>query len=157
MSSPDPAAPLDPLTLRAGLLLDAVETQRREAGELLAELRGQLQGLPGLLSSQVRAGLAHEPPGWRTVVRRALPGALVAAVAGAAPLAVAGLLLPSPAGIEALRARRAELSAAIATLEREGGRTQLRRCGASARLCVRIEAGAPAYGAGGEFRVVKGY
>ncbi len=157
MSSPEPAAPLDPLTLRAGLLLDAVETQRREAGELLAELRGQIQDLPGLLSSQVRAGLAPEPPGWRTAMRRALPAALVAAAAGAVPLAVAGLLLPSPAGIEALRASRAELSAAVAALERDGGRAQLRRCGVSARLCVRIDPGAPAYGAGGEFRVVKGY
>ncbi len=157
MSSPEGSAPLDPATLRAGLLLEAVETQRREAGELLADLRGQLQGLQGLLREEVRAALAQHPHTWGAVVQRALPGALIATLATAVPVAVGLLLMPSPARLDALRARSAELSATVATLEREGGRAQLKRCGASGRLCVRIEPGAPAYGSGGEFRIIKGY
>jgi hypothetical protein len=33
----------------------------------------------------------------------------------------------------------------------------VRTCGASARLCVRVDRNAPAYGPGADYLVVKGY
>jgi hypothetical protein len=34
---------------------------------------------------------------------------------------------------------------------------ELRRCGDAQRLCVRVDRSAPAYGAGADFFIVKGY
>ena len=66
-------------------------------------------------------------------------------------------MLPSRAEIEGLRAARTELSASLARLAQQGGRMQLRRCGAAARLCVRIDRGAPLYGESADYAIVRGY
>lgn len=84
-------------------------------------------------------------------------GAVVLSIAATLPSALGWWLLPTRAEIEGLAARRDELSANIARLARQGGNVEFRRCGAEQRLCVRIERGAPAYGATGDFLVVKGY
>jgi hypothetical protein len=65
--------------------------------------------------------------------------------------------LPSPAEITALTAQRADLSAAVARLERRGGRIDLRRCGDAQRYCVRIDRKAPAFGQQGDYLIVAGY
>jgi len=66
-------------------------------------------------------------------------------------------LLPTSAEIQALGAKRDELTANIARLARQGANLELRHCGTTQRLCVRVERSAPAYGAAGDFLVVKGY
>jgi hypothetical protein len=73
------------------------------------------------------------------------------------PLGIAWYLLPTRADLQALAARRTELAADVARLTHQGGKVELRRCGAAQRLCVHVDRSAPAYGEGGEFLVVKGY
>jgi hypothetical protein len=81
----------------------------------------------------------------------------VAILCTAVPVAIARWLLPSESDIAGLRARRDELAASIAALERRGGLVELRRCGEAARLCVRVDRGAPAYGEKADYYIVKGY
>jgi hypothetical protein len=71
-------------------------------------------------------------------------------------LALLMWLLPSQGQIDALRARRDQLAAVIAILQRSGGHIDVRRCGEGERLCVRVDRTAPAYGAHGDYLVVKG-
>lgn len=66
-------------------------------------------------------------------------------------------MLPSQSEIAALRFRRDALAANIARLDQRGGMLDVRRCGARARLCVRVDRTAPAYGPGADYLVVKGY
>ena len=72
-------------------------------------------------------------------------------------VAVAWWVLPSRAELAVLRARRDEYAAAVAALERAGGRVDLRRCGDQQRLCVRVDRRAPVYGESGEFLIIHGY
>ena len=65
--------------------------------------------------------------------------------------------LPSGSEISELRARRDELSANIAALERRGGRVDWRRCGNTTRLCVRVDRQAPVFGEKADYYVVAGY
>ncbi|MGH8327807.1 MAG: hypothetical protein ACRET2_13715, partial [Steroidobacteraceae bacterium] len=65
-------------------------------------------------------------------------------------------MLPSRSEVAALRARRDALAANIARLQQRGGSVDLRRCGARARLCVRVDRDAPAYGADADYLIVKG-
>jgi hypothetical protein len=66
-------------------------------------------------------------------------------------------LLPSPNELASLRARKDELTASIARLDERGGRIDLRRCGGTDRLCVRVDRSAPTYGQSGDYLVIKGY
>jgi hypothetical protein len=66
-------------------------------------------------------------------------------------------LIPSQSEIAALRLRRDALAANVTSLEERGGRIDLRRCGGTDRLCVRVDRKAPAYGDAGDYLVVKGY
>jgi hypothetical protein len=73
------------------------------------------------------------------------------------PVVIMRWTLPSEPEIAALRGRREALSASIAELERNGGRIEWRRCGATARLCIRVDRKAPAYGEGADYFVAAGY
>ena len=66
-------------------------------------------------------------------------------------------MLPSRTEVEGLRAALAELSANLTRLAQHCGRLQLRRCGAAARLCVRIDRAAQVYGESADYAIVKGY
>jgi hypothetical protein len=66
-------------------------------------------------------------------------------------------VLPSDSEISALRTRRDTLAASVATLEKQGGRIDWRRCGENSRLCVRVDRKSPAYGEKAEYYVVAGY
>ena len=81
----------------------------------------------------------------------------VLSLASLLPCAIAWWLLPTRAEIQTLAAKRDELSANIDRLSRQGGNVELRRCGTTQRLCVRVERSAPAYGAAGDFLILKGY
>jgi len=169
MSTPEAAD----ATVRIGLLLEAVESQRALAAAALAQLAQHTAGLDSVEREEIRATLAEElgalgEEGRRTAARlreatRAVQlrhlawGVVVAVLSTGLPLALAAWLLPSRAEVAALRQTRAELSATVARLAAQGGRAQLRRCGSAARLCVRIDRAAPSYGEHGEFAVVQGY
>ena len=64
---------------------------------------------------------------------------------------------PSQRELAELRARKDELTSNIARLEKSGGWIDLRRCGGTDRLCVRVDRTAPVYGESGDYWVVKGY
>lgn len=161
------------LTVRTGLLMEAVESQRALAGEALERLHERLAGLDDVVREEIRVTLLEELRALGEEGRQAAASlrglrraahahlaawsAAIAAVAAAIPLLLSWWLLPRAADVAALRSTRAELTANLAQLTQHGGRVQLRRCGAVARLCVRIDRAAPAYGEGGEFAVVKGY
>jgi hypothetical protein len=65
--------------------------------------------------------------------------------------------LPAPGQIAALRAEQEQLATSVARLTASGGRIDLRHCGDSARLCVRVDRRAPAYGEQSDYLVVRGY
>jgi hypothetical protein len=164
---------LEDLTVRIGLLMEAVESQRALASTALEQLQGHLAGLDGVVRDQIRATLAeelhtlaaesdHAVRSLRSAARAAnlrlavWTGA-VSTVAVAIPLGLCLWLLPTRADIAALRSTRDELAANVLRLAQQGARAQLRRCGSTQRLCVRIDRSAPAYGEGADYLIVKGY
>ena len=90
-------------------------------------------------------------------VRTTLGGVGLAVACAIVPVIVAKLTLPSAADVAALKARHDELTARISRLEQRGGRIELRQCGASLRLCARVDLKAPKYGEKGDFYVLEGY
>jgi hypothetical protein len=73
------------------------------------------------------------------------------------PALLSWMLMPSRTQLLQARLTLDQLSAAVAQLSREGGRIELRRCGAANRLCVRIDRKSPLYGESADFMVLKGY
>jgi hypothetical protein len=92
-----------------------------------------------------------------TGLRLAISSLAVAILCTGIPVAITRWFLPSESDIAGLRARHDELSASIAALERRGGRIELRHCGETERLCVRVDRSAPAYGEKADYYIVKGY
>jgi len=170
MSTPEAVAES---TVRMGLLMEAVESQRALAGQALQALQQHTAGLDAVVRDEVRAVLAEElhalfEETQRTVaqlrsagrtarVRQLALGAAAGTLAAAIPLGLSAWVLPSRAEVEGLRAARAQLSADLARLAQQGGRMQLRRCGAAARLCVRIDRAARLYGESADYAIVQGY
>jgi len=160
-------------TLKLGLLMEAAQAQQALAATSLDRLREHTSGLDAIVREEIRATLLEEmqalsDEGQRAAealrrLQRSANLRLIAwsvAVLSAAvllPCAIVWWLLPTGAEILALTARRDELAANIARLSRQGGNVELRHCGTTQRLCVRVERSAPAYGAAGDFLVVKGY
>ena len=167
------AARMDDETLRLGLLMEAAQSQQTLAATTLDRLREHTAGLDAIVREEIRATLLEEMRALGDDSRRAseaLRGlqrtanlrliawsAAIIALASLLPCAIALRLLPTRAEIQALGATRDELTANIARLSGQGGNVELRHCGASQRLCVRVERSAPAYGAAGDFLIVKGY
>jgi hypothetical protein len=90
-------------------------------------------------------------------LRAALWTVAVTALCSVIALGEACWVMPSRAEIGALRAKRDELASAVSQLEQRGGRLELRRCGDTSRLCVRVDRKAPVYGETADYFVVKGY
>jgi hypothetical protein len=65
--------------------------------------------------------------------------------------------LPTPHQISELQSQQQQLSAMIARLRQSGARIDLRHCGDSARLCVRVDRHAPSFGAQSDYFIVQGY
>ncbi len=172
-SSEPVAARIEDDTLKVGLLMEAAQAQQALAATTLDRLREHTAGLDAIVREEIRAtlieemrALAEDSQHAAQALRRLQQsanvrligwGAAVLSVAASLPAALAWWLVPTSAEIDALRARRDELSANIARLTRQGANVELRRCGNEQRLCVRIETSAPAYGAAGDFRIVKGH
>lgn len=129
--------------------LDAVvrdeirQTFTAECGELEEELQKTALALRSLQRIAERRAAS-----WTIVIVTTVAGAAIAALEYA---------MPSGRDIEKLRSERDTLSLQIKQLIDLGGRLELRRCGEHARLCVRVDRGAPSYGDAADYLIVKGY
>jgi hypothetical protein len=166
----DRAQTLDDATLKFGLLMESAQVHQKSAEAQLDKLRAHTQDLDGVVRGEIRRTLIEELQMLSTESRRAAQvlqrirrGAAVRGVlwsvvlsilCAGIPVAVMRWTLPSESEIAGLRARRDELAANVAILERRGGSLEWRRCGSAARLCVRVDRKAPVYGEKADFYVV---
>lgn len=164
---------MDAETLKLGLLMEAAQANQKLADSSLKKLRAQSQDLALVVRDELRRAvmvalqsLADEneraADALRSVqrvanVRVAVWSLSLAVLCSAVPLGLACWIIPSRAQIRALSAQRAQLVEQIAVLEGQGARIDVRRCGEGARLCVRVDRMAPAYGEKSDYLVVKGY
>jgi hypothetical protein len=163
---------LDDQTLQLGLLMESAQAHQKQAQSQLEELRAHVQDLDGVVREEIRRTLVEElktvvsesecaARALRRVQRAADMRGLVwnaglAVLCVAIPSLVARFVLPSQDEVDRLRRQRDALAQNIAGLEQRGGRVDWRRCGDPARLCVRVDRSAPAYGAGSDYLIVKG-
>ena len=163
---------MDESTMQTGLLMEAAQAQQKAVEALTQRLTEAVIGLDGVIRDELRRAFVEEFRALSATsqvaadslnqVRRAAglrmaAWAIAVSVAtAAAPWLLSWAVLPSRAEIASLRSQRNELVEGIAELERRAGHIDLRRCGESARLCVRVERSAPVYGADGDYRIIKG-
>ena len=159
--------------MKLGLLMESAEAHQKLAETHLQRLRSHTQDLDGVVRDEIRRTLVEELSELTAETARAadslrqlrrsanlrglLWGTAAAVLATAIPGAFLHWMVPSEADIAALGRRRDQLQSNVRGLEQAGGRTEWRRCGDGARLCIRIDKSAPAYGEKGDYLVVKGY
>lgn len=169
----DRAQTMDDATMKFGLLMESAQAHQKLAETHLEKLRAHTRDLDGVVRDEIRRTLIEELQMLTAESRRAtaalqrirrgatVRGALwsivMAILCTGIPIAIMRWALPSGSEIAALRARRDELAASVATLERQGGRIDWRRCGETARLCVRVDRKAPTYGEKADYYAVAGY
>ncbi len=166
------ALPADEV-MKVGLLMESAQAHQKLAETHLERLRAHTQDLDGVVREEIRRTLIDElqeltaestraAQALRAMKRAAnmrglLWSAGIAVVCTAIPSAIAHWVLPSAGEIAALRAERDRLVQSVGRLEQRGGRVDWRHCGDAARLCVRIDRSAPAYGDRADYYIVKGY
>ncbi|HEX4266431.1 MAG TPA: hypothetical protein VHY36_00990 [Steroidobacteraceae bacterium] len=159
--------------MKLGLLMEAAQAQQRLGQESLERLAAHTKDLDVIVRDEIRRTVAEELGSVANESRRATQSlkslrrsanvrvllwtVSIAAVCSAVGVGEACWMLPSQRDIAAMRARRDALAANISGLEERGGMLDIRRCGARARLCVRVDRNAPIYGPGADYLVVKGY
>ncbi|MGH8305590.1 MAG: hypothetical protein ACRETG_08245 [Steroidobacteraceae bacterium] len=164
---------MDDSTMKLGLLLEGAHAHQTLAETTLEQLRAHVGELEGIAREEIRTTLLEELRALGEDSRRAaetlrslrhvanlrvmLWSVGMAALSCAVPLCAAWWILPSREEIAALSARRDALATSVAHLTRQGGQIELRRCGVTQRLCVRVDRKAPVYGQSGDYLVVKGY
>jgi hypothetical protein len=169
----DGAHALDESTMRFGLLLESAQAHQKSAEAQLEKLRAHTDDLDSVVRDEIRRTLVEElqmltaestraiqilrGAGRGAFVRGTIWSVVTAVLCTGIPAGIMRWALPSEAQITALRTRREALAASVATLERQGGRIDWRHCGATARLCIRVDRGAPAYGEKADYYVVAGY
>jgi hypothetical protein len=169
----DHAQAMDDATMKFGLLMESAQAHQKLAETHLERLRAHTQDLDGVVRDEIRRTLTEELQMLSAESRRAaaalqrirrgttwrsaLWSVAIAILCAGVPIAVMRWATPSESEIAGLRARRDQLSASVSTLERQGGRIDWRRCGATARLCVRVDRKAPTYGEKADYYVVAGY
>jgi hypothetical protein len=169
----DHAPSLDDSTMKFGLLMESAQAHQKLAETHLEELHTHTRELDGVVRDEIKRTLIEELQMLSAESKRAtevlrrirrgagvrvgLFGLATAVLCAGIPAAITRLTLPSRSEISALQARRDELAASVAALERRGGRIEWRRCGETTRLCVRVDRKAPAYGEKADFYVVAGY
>ena len=167
------AAPAPDDTVKLGLLLEAAEAQQRLAESSLAALHEQLNGLDHVVRDEVRetlitelGALTSEAAQAASILARlrrvmdlrvALWTVLMTGLPALTSVAALWHWMPSAQELAARRSQLAQLQSAVRQLEGAGGSAQLQRCGPSARLCVRVDVRAGAFGSAGDYRVVAGY
>jgi hypothetical protein len=165
--------PMDDSTLKFGLLMESAQAHQKLAENQLERLRVHTRDLDGVVRDEIRRTLVDELKTLTAETTRATEAlrrikrgsALrttvwslgVALICALIPIAVARWVLPSPVELAALRLKRDEMNTSLQRLQQQGGRIEWRRCGESARLCVRIDRKAPTYGEKADFVVVLGY
>ncbi|MGH8261247.1 MAG: hypothetical protein ACREUG_16320 [Steroidobacteraceae bacterium] len=173
MNASAPVEDLEGLGMRIGALIEAAERQRSEAEAAVERFTLLSRGLEQVVRDEIRAAFVEEfealgeasrraGDALRVVrrsasVRIALWAAAVAVACCIVPVMIARTVLPSPVELARLRGERKGLEQAVAALVRRGGHIDLRRCSAAGRLCVRVDRSTPAYGAEGDYLVLKGY
>jgi hypothetical protein len=169
----DAASTLDDKTLAFGLLMESAQVHQKLAESQLQKLRDHTRDLDGVVREEIRRTLVDElqtltEETARTIralekmrrganVRNAFSSAGIAVACAIAPIVVAKLALPTPAEISTLAARRDELQRNISRLQQQGGGVDLKRCGESLRLCVRVDIKARRYGDRADYFVIEGY
>lgn len=159
--------------LKLGLLMEAAQAQQHLGQESLERLALHTRELEAIVRDEIRRTVGEELVGIASESSRAAQSlrqlrraanlrvliwtVSIAAVCSAVGMGEAWWMLPSQHEIAALRARRDALAANIARLEARGGSIHLGRCGDRARLCVRVDRHAPAYGARADYLIVSGY
>jgi hypothetical protein len=160
-------------TMKFGLLMESAQAHQKLAEVHLEKLHAHTRGLDDVVRDEIRRTLIEElrsvtVESERTTralrdmnraaqVRGVLWNVSVAVLCTAIPGAFAHWMLPSMAEIDALRQRRDSLAQSVVALERRGGKVDWRSCGEAARLCVRIDGKAQAYGEKSDYFIVKGY
>jgi hypothetical protein len=164
---------MDDTTTQLGLLMEAAQAHQKAAesslrklklavNELAAVVREEvhrvaLEELHSLSADSKRAADALRAARRAATMRTALWSVGITTSCSAIALLAGCWFVPSRAEIAALRSRRDALVAQIASLEQQGGRIDLKRCGDGGRLCVRVDRKAPAYGDQSDYLIVRGY
>ena len=164
---------LDDAAVKAGLLMESAQAHQKLAESQLEKLRAHTADLDTVVRDEIRRTLVEELQMLTAETARATQalgkirggggmrsaalGLATAVVCTVLPIGFARWALPSAADIAALRARRDELTANLASLEQQGGRIDWRRCGNDRRLCIRVDRKAPVYGEKGDYFVIEGY
>lgn len=155
-------APVD-----VGGVLETVHAQQSQIHGLLATLDSRSRDLDATLGDAVQrafmdaAGLraaeklsqVHRATG----VRFARWSFGVVSMCALVPALLSWLLMPSRAQLMQARQTMEQLSAGVAQLSREGGRIDLRRCGQTNRLCVRVDRKSSYYGPNADYMILEGY
>src|SRR5450432_3153093 len=150
----DRAQTMDDSTMKFGLLMESAQAHQKLAETQLEKLRAHTQDLDGVVRDEIRRTLIEELQMLTAESRRAtqvfqrirrgaaargvLWSVVMAILGTGIPITIMRWALPSESEITGLRARRDELAASVAILERQGGRIDWRRCGATLRLCIRV-------------------
>jgi len=166
-------AALSDEAMKLGLLMEAAQAQQRLSQESLDRLAAHTRDLDAIVRDEVRRTVVEALGSVASESRRAseslqrmrraanvrtlLWTVSIAIICSGVAMGEAWWMLPSRSEIAVLRARRDALAADMARLERRGAMLDVRKCGPRARLCVRVDRTAPAYGPGADYRVVKGY
>ncbi|HWW22076.1 MAG TPA: hypothetical protein VNZ06_14850 [Steroidobacteraceae bacterium] len=166
-----PAA--DPDTLKLGMLLEAAQSHQELADDSLKRLQAHTQGLDGVVRDEIRRALIAELGDLVEHLNRAayslralsrvaqLRTVWCGAVLSACPALVVSLLvwwwLPSGDQISKLRIQQQQFADNLEYLRRNGAQIDLRHCGNPARLCVRVDRQAGAFGQQADYLIVQGY
>jgi hypothetical protein len=160
-------------TMKLGLLMEAAHAQQTLAETALEKLKAHVADLDDIVREEIRRTLVEElrvlgeesrraaealrKLGRSANIRVVLWSVGLTLLCAAIPMCGEWLFLPSQSELAALRLKRDELASSVARLEQRGGRIDLRRCGGTDRLCVRVDRKAPVYGEAADYFVVRGY
>jgi hypothetical protein len=160
-------------TMKLGLLMESAHAQQALAESTLERLKAHLSDLDDIVREEIRRAFVEELQllgdeskraaeslrrlGRSANTRVVLWSVGLTLLCAAVPMCAEWWFLPSQSDLAALRSKRDDLAASVARLEQHGGRIDLRRCGGTDRLCVRVDRKAPVYGEAADYFVVKGY
>ena len=168
-----PETVAEPGVMQAGLLLETVQQQQTQVEGMLRRLELWSCDLDGVVRECLHqclrdelqsAGQAARQTGDALQAVRRQARIRVGAwslglmlACGAVPLTLAWAFTPGREQIARQRREYEDLVAKVESLKALGGHIDVRRCGPSPRMCVRVNRKAPAYGDGGDYLVIEGY
>jgi hypothetical protein len=160
-------------TVNIGLLMEAAQTHQDMAQTALQRLNDHAAGLDEVVRDAVRRAVVAEFGALgehctqtiesirglsRVATRRSVwTGAILAAIPAIIVAVALPYCLPGRAQVAAQKAQLSILQDNVARLAQTGGRIDLRHCGETARLCVRVDRHAPSFGEHADYFVVQGY